>query len=275
MVSLALVTLRWSLFVGRGGPANQCDQPGLFSRRWRVLWSSVVLGQMINILVPLRFGEGARVAVTTRGLDVPVGRVMVGAALERAFDVAAFGTFAALLIVSGWMPAGFRGVVPASATVAVGTFLAGLLFVRLLPTTLAWLRTRLGVLAPAAAWIEKQESAMRDGWTDIMRRHQIAAIALLTAIIPISAAATNLLVFQSFNLQVPAFIAFVLLVVIQIGTAVVSVPGNVGVFHYITVATLTAWDVPQATALAVAIVLHLVSIAPKVFLGAMSAKKYL
>ena len=111
---------------------------------------------------------------------------------------------------------------------------------------------------------------MRDGWTDITHRHQLAAIAALTAVIPVTAAATNLLVLQSFNLPVPGITAFVLLVVLQIGTAVVSVPGNVGVFHYLTVVTLAAWDVPQPTALAVAIVLHLVSLGPKVILGAFS-----
>jgi len=270
LLTLGLVTLRWSRLVGEAPPSGRgAGQP---MARWRVLWDAVVLGQAVNIIVPLRFGEGARLVLTSRGLDVPVGRVMVSLVLERAFDVAAFATIVVTLILSGLMPEPFRGVLPAAATVTVATIGAALLLVRFLPAVLTWSHRHIGVLAPAAGWIEKQESAMREGWTDITRRHQLAAIAALTAVIPVTAAATNLLVLQSFNLPVPAITAFVLLVVLQIGTAVVSVPGNVGVFHYLTVVTLAAWDVPQPTALAVAIVLHLVSLGPKVILGAFAAR---
>ncbi len=286
LLTLCLVTLRWGLLVGgvaatKGPPEGERHNVASgFSRtmttprlaRWRVLWDSVLLGQAVNILVPLRFGESARLVVTSRGLNIPAGRVMVGLALERAFDVAAFATIVAPLLVSGLMPQAFRGLWPAAATVTLATIGAALLLVRFLPAVLAWTRRHVGALAPMATWFETQESAIRDGWTDITRRHQLAAIAVLTALIPITAAATNLLVLQSFNLPVPVITAFVLLVVLQIGTAVVSVPGNVGVFHYLTVVTLAAWDVPQPTALAVAIVLHLVSLGPKVILGAFSAR---
>ncbi len=272
LLTLCLVTFRWGLLVGGEAFASPASRPR--RARWHVLWNSVVLGQAVNILVPLRFGEGARLVVTSRGLGIPVGRVMVGLALERAFDVAAFATIVATLIVSGLMPQAFRGLLPAAATVTLVTIVGALVFVRLLPAILAWLR-RVRVLAPMAAWIATQESAMRDGWVDITGRHQLALTALLTAILPITAAATNLLVLHSFGLPVPAIAAMVLLVVLQIGTAVVSVPGNVGVFHYLTVVTLATWDVPRPTALAVAVVLHLVSLGPKVVLGAFSVRSRL
>jgi uncharacterized membrane protein YbhN (UPF0104 family) len=195
---------------------------------------------------------------------------MVGLALERAFDVAAFATIVLILIVSGWMPDAFHGLLPAAATVTLATMGVALLSVQFLPGVLAWLRRRVGVLAPAAAWMETQESAMRDGWTDVTRRDQLAMTALLTALIPVTAAGTNLLVLRGFGLPVPAITAFVLLVVLQIGTAVVSVPGNIGVFHYLTVVTLAAWGVSRPTAIATAIVLHAVSLGPKVLLGALT-----
>lgn len=260
LLTLALVTVRWGLLVG--------SDPS--PRRWRVLWDSVVFGQAVNIIVPLRFGEGARAAVTCRGLDVPLGRVTVGLALERVLDVAAFATLALVLSLSGLMPGTFAGLLPAAATVTLATMGATLLLVRFLPRILVWLRQHVGMLAPAAAWIEMQESAMRGGWADITRRHQLATTALLTAVIPVASAATNLLVFRGFDLAIPAVAALVLLVVLQIGTAVVSVPGNIGVFHYLTLVTLVAWGVPRPTALATAVVLHAVSLGPKVVLAAFS-----
>ncbi len=274
LLTLCLVTFRWGLFVGGGASVTAGTGPMPLSTRWGVLWDSVVLGQAVNIMVPLRFGEGARLVVTSRGLNIPVGRVMVSLALERAFDIAAFATIVAVLILGGLMPLAFRGVLPAVATLTIATIGAALLFVRFLPAILAWLRT-LSLMTRAAAWIEKQESAMRAGWVDITQRHQLGKIAILTAVIPVTAAATNYLVFLSFDLPVPAVTALVLLVVLQVGTAVVSVPGNVGVFHYLTVVTLAAWDVPQPTAVAVAIVLHIVSLGPKVVLAAFSARSRL
>ncbi len=268
LLTLALVTFRWGLLVGASPSAGIDSRTGRDGVRWRVLWDSVVLGQAVNIIVPLRFGEGARLAVTCRGLDVPVGRVMVGLALERAFDLAAFATIVLLLIVSGWMPVAFRGLLPAAAAATLATTGVVLLAVRFLPAVLSWVRRHVGVLAPAAAWLETQESAMRSGWIDITRRHRLAITALLTALVPVAAAATNLLVFRAFSLPVPAVAAFAVLVVLQFGTALVSVPGNVGVFHYLTVVTLAAWEVPRPDALAAAIVLHAVSVGPKVILGA-------
>jgi glycosyltransferase 2 family protein len=260
LLTLTLVTLRWGLLVDVDATA----------RRWRVLWDSVVIGQAVNVLAPLRFGEGVRVAVTCRGLHAPVGRAMVGLALERAFDVAALATIVLVLILAGWMPAATAGLLHTAATVTVVTLAAVALFVKFLPAVMAWLRRQGIVPAAAAAWARTQEAAMRDGWTGITRRSRLAIIALLTALIPVTAAATNLLVLRGFGVPVPIVAALVLLVVLQIGTAVVSVPGNIGVFHYLVVVTLAAWGVPRPTALATAIVLHAVTLGPRVVLGALS-----
>ena len=261
LLTLALVTLRWALLVGTGRS----------SRALRVLWESVVLGQAVNILVPLRFGEGTRLALTCHGLDAPVGRVMVALALERAFDVAAFAAIVLLLILAGWMPDAFAGPLQSAGTVTLVTIVAVGLIIVFLPRILAWLREHVASLAPAAAWIETQETAIRGGWADVTQRPRLAVTVLLTALIPITAAATNLLVLRGFNLPVPAITALVLLVILQLGTAVVSVPGNIGVFHYLTVVTLGSWGVAAPTAFAVAIVLHIVSLGPKIVLGAFAA----
>jgi hypothetical protein len=63
--------------------------------------------------------------------------------------------------------------------------------------------------------------------------------------------------------------ALVLLVALQLGTALISVPGNLGVFHAITVLVLTRFDVDQTSAVAYAIVLYAVAIIPKIVLGAL------
>ena len=62
--------------------------------------------------------------------------------------------------------------------------------------------------------------------------------------------------------------AFFLLVVLQLGIAVPSSPGRVGVFHYLSVQALAVFAVGGATAVSFAIILHLISIILPAVLGA-------
>lgn len=48
----------------------------------------------------------------------------------------------------------------------------------------------------------------------------------------------------------------------------VSVPGNLGIFHFVAVLTLGAYSVDHDAALAYAIVLYIVALVPKILAGA-------
>jgi uncharacterized protein (TIRG00374 family) len=260
LVTLALVTVRWALLLdARGSP-----------RSWRALWHAVVVGQAVNIVFPLRFGEGARLAFTSRELGLPAGRVMVGLALERTFDVAMFAAAVLLLIVAGWIPGTGVGFMRRLAILAITSMVAVACVVWLLPAAAIAIRRRFGLESPIGRWIEAQVVSIRTGWAVARRPRLLVATGLLTAMIAAAAAATNLLIFRAFDLQLPLLAPLALLVVLQLGTAVVSVPGNVGVFHYLTVVTLGALHVPRSTALAAAVVLHAVSLGPKVALGTLT-----
>jgi uncharacterized protein (TIRG00374 family) len=259
LLTLALVTTRWRLLLGSGRAPV------------RLLWDAVVIGQAANILLPLRFGEGARIAVTASKLNRSAGGVTVAVAVERALDVAAFGATVLLLVAAGRMPQAFERAAPALMIVGLGTVGAVLAAVRLMPALLGWLRSRLDKDSRMARWLARQEGGAGSAWADIARGRRLLFLVALTALILLSSASTNFLIFRAFNLDVPPVAALVLLAVLQVGTAVVSVPGNIGVFHYLTVMTLATWQVPAPHALAAAIVLHVVSLGPKVLLGAAAA----
>jgi uncharacterized protein (TIRG00374 family) len=260
-LTLGLVTIRWGLLVS-GEPSTR--------PRWRPLWDAVVVGQAVNIVVPLRFGEGARVAITCRELDLPVAQVLMSVAVERAIDMLAFGTAAFVLVSTGWMPQTIMTRAPGIAAVVIA-FVAAFaiakgMWPRLLTTERRWLGSRWGL----DRWIVAQATNLQRGWSGVTRGPQLTKIILLSAAVFLSSATTNMLVLRAFDLPIPIMAAFVLLLAIQVGTAVVSVPGNLGVFHYITVVTLALWHVPRPEALAVAVVLHAVSLGPKVALGAVA-----
>jgi len=242
-------------------------------RVWRRVWDAVIVGQAVNIVVPLRFGEGARVAFTCRELGLPAGRVIVGIAIERMFDVSIFALTALLVMFSGvtsLLPslganATSRAVVLAFSTVGA---IGGLVW--LVPAGARWVGRRFSLESRIGRWIEAQQAAIHTGWSTGTRPRLFLATVPLTLLMTMGAVSTNMLVFRAFDLQVPLVTGLALLVILQIGTTVVSVPGNVGVFHYLTVLTLGALHVSRSDALAVAVVLHAVSIGPKVLLGAVA-----
>lgn len=70
------------------------------------------------------------------------------------------------------------------------------------------------------------------------------------------AAAYYYLVLQAFDLGVSVSGVLLLTCITSIGMAIPSAPGNLGVFHYLTVLTLAFYGIPKEEALGVAVVLH-------------------
>jgi uncharacterized protein (TIRG00374 family) len=81
-------------------------------------------------------------------------------------------------------------------------------------------------------------------------------------------AVINFLVIQAVGLSLPGLASLALLFVLQIGVRVPSSPGNVGVFDYLGVVTLALFGVERSTALAVTLLLHLVTYIPPSLVGA-------
>ena len=73
--------------------------------------------------------------------------------------------------------------------------------------------------------------------------------------------------FRALGLDLPVVAALLVLAVVQLGTAVPSTPGKVGVFQYLSVLALGPFGVGQGVALSYGILLHLVSYAPPIVLG--------
>jgi len=71
------------------------------------------------------------------------------------------------------------------------------------------------------------------------------------------------------GLDLPGIAALVVLAIVQLGTAVPSTPGKVGVFQYLSVLALMPFGVGRDLALTFGILLHVVWYLPPVVLGSM------
>lgn len=236
---------------------------------WGAIFSALLIGQMLNIVLPLRTGEIGRAYALATARGIAVTKVLSTIAIERLSDLAASGTVALLLIGAGAAPEWL--VAPGRALVAGGMLALGAAIVLTVAAArIAAIATRLaGVVAPRVrprleAWLQPAVQGLEG-----LRNVRVAlSIWLLAMAVTALAASTNYFLFLAFGLPLPATAALVLLVALQVGTTLISVPGNLGVFHAITVLVLTRFHADHPTAVAYAIVLYAIAIIPKIALGA-------
>ena len=257
--TVAAVGRRWQLLVQRGEPLRHASR----------FISAVVVGQMLNVLLPIRLGEVVRAYSISRAEQRPVARIFATLVLERLADVLLLGVSAIALLVLLSLPSWARtsGLVTlAVSVVAFGSVLVlvqwGSLALSLLDRPNRFLSDRFRLLLLRNGHMALDELRAFGDWR---ASAQVWGLSLLIVLL---AVATNYVLFYAFDLRLSAAVALMLFVVLQIGTAPASTPGNVGVFHYLVVLVLMAFGVDRGVAVAYAVVLHAVAYGPKIIAGA-------
>lgn len=265
VAALASVATTLATLVGRW---RLLFHPDRHRFSWTALTAGIMIGQMLNILLPLRMGEIARAYLVSRTEGLPVSRVLTTIGVEKLADLVSMGLTAGALLVLFTTPAWLHA--PGRAILVTG--LVALVMAALLATR-AETVFRHGLDAVGLVsrrWQERLGRAIGPGMIGLssLRDWRVAlAVWLLSVLTLIQAAGTNYLLFRAFDLQVPAAAAFVLLLALQVGNSLVSVPGNLGVFHYVTVLVLSAYSVDRSLAAGYALVLYVVALGPKIALG--------
>jgi hypothetical protein len=122
-----------------------------------------------------------------------------------------------------------------------------------------------------AAWQDRLERAFRQalGSLSVLRnlrvnlRLQAWSLAILA-----NSVLTNYAIFLALDMGLSLAAALFLLAVLQVGVAVPSAPGKLGVFHYLCVLALGVFGVAKESAIAYAVLLHVVVFVPPSLLGA-------
>ncbi len=257
-LALASSVLRWRILF----------YPDQHKRGWQNLTCALVVGQAVNIALPLRLGEVARVYMFASAERVAAARIVATLAVERLADLVMLGVATLLLLVSVSMPGWVRAPGQALLAVAAAALAAVLVLGLDAERALTWTR-RAGRLLPARLHdrVERHIEEGAAGVGSLRNGKAAAALWAFSMLTMLLAASTNYLLFVAFGLGLPAIAALFLLVVLQIGNAAVSVPGNLGVFHYLTVLALGVYGIDRERALAYAIVLYAVALLPKIALG--------
>lgn len=258
LLGLVLKILRWYYLL------KNFDVTVPFRRLAEAFFS----GQAVNILLPVRGGEVARVGIILSEAPDTLVQVAVTIGLEKIIDLIflsflATSVFAYLPVESGtWVQ---RVLFPISGVATIGLMLAIFFAPKLWeiiehkiprkndPLVDRFIRM-VGKLVKGSLWL-------RD-------LRKIFSAIMFTIIIWIVMWVTNLALFQSFNLPINPLAGGLVLVFGYIKVLPVGMPGNLGTSYFLTELALKTFNVNLEIAAAYAIVLHaLVTLPPLIFSG--------
>lgn len=248
---------RWVLFFNQRRPS--------FQRSFRIQ----TIGIFINSIAPARLGDLLRSYLmgdqAGHSKVYVLGTIVVEKVFDMFFLVISMVVLLPQVVFPNWVSR------PSEAT-------AGLLLVLILACGwIVWKKEkfirfleRASVIFPPRirAWTLRQLKNLVESLECVRNPRQLLAILAWSAVIWGLGFGTNLLVFWALNLSISPFAAVFLLVVLQVGVAVPSSPGRIGVFHYLTILALSVFLVPKEAALGGGIVLHLIVYVPLFLLGA-------
>jgi glycosyltransferase 2 family protein len=256
----------------------------IFAVRWHVLlpkppdvpvrffFCYLMIGYMMNAIVPLRLGDLVRAYLLGRRHGVAVSTTLSTVVVERIFDVVAIVVIGLLVSTVLDLPPLVKVGLRTFAFVGVTgmSLLYGLSFWGQWTKRLAWLDADAG----RVRWLRgtllrldyfcKALTVLHDG------KRLVTTSALTLA--GWSLLSASLTMFPlSFGLKVPYLAGSLIMVATSLGASIPSAPGSTGVFHVLTVLALSVWRVPTEAAVAVGVLAHGVTITLHIVLGVLCA----
>jgi uncharacterized protein (TIRG00374 family) len=243
----------------------------------RTMFPIVAIGYMGNNIYPARAGEVLRAVVLKRREGVPISASLATIIVERVYDGVVMLAFVFVNLpelAKLTRASGFVGDIRSLALVGTGIFVGALavfLLAAMFPerseAVLRWgverfvpARFREKVLGMAGKFLGGLES---------LRSPREALMVFLTSVVIwLLETGKYWFVMHAFPFQVSFFTLMLMNGIVNLATTIPSAPGYVGTFDAPGIAVLSAYAVPQATAAAYTLVLHVALWVPITALGA-------
>lgn len=243
LLVVALRVWRWSVIMG-GTP-------------FVPTWHATTIGYFFNSVLPLRIGEIARVYVIARTTPLTMARTLSSVVVERLLDLASVVLLFAWFAQRIPMREAFtRAATAGSVIVIVGVALGALVVVqgaavdRLLRPRL---ERRFGTERTAS--ILGKLTQIREGIATIGSPRRLAVTLALTVLVWVGTILVAYLCLRAFLPEGTYDEAGLTLVVANLGGALPSAPGGLGIVQsFATSALVVPFSVPESTALAFVLV---------------------
>ncbi|MFQ5576480.1 MAG: lysylphosphatidylglycerol synthase transmembrane domain-containing protein [Anaerolineae bacterium] len=242
--------------------------------RARHLFGALLIGQVVNGMVPARAGDMARAYIIGRTTGISKMRALGTVALEKLWDIFMLLLFTALLWwrfpLPDWLLGPAKGL---AALTGLGVAALGVVLWQQ-ARALRW-ATRFSrwLPHPLQDRLLRYSRNLLAGFKGLQSMRQIGLAGFWSLLTWGLGGLTNYLLFRAFDVPLSFFPAFLLLVVLQAGIVVPAMPGRIGVFEGICVVVLALFNVPYPVAFSYGLVLHLVVFLPPIVPAAALAWK--
>lgn len=233
-------------------------------RQWQ-MFGITLISQLLNIVVPWRIGELARIYLAGEIEKRSKTQTLATIGVEKIFDtemlvLILFG-IPFFMTLPNWLEGPREGLIGLTIALFVAAFALLLLRGPLLRTLGRVRLPRMGQSLDAHAQMALLSLDVFKRW-DVFLGLQLQSVVIWSI-----GALINYFILLALDLPLPAVSAFLLLAVLQVGGLVPSSPGKVGVFQYLCILTLSLFEIGKSVGLTYGILLYLVAYGPPVLLG--------
>ena len=237
--------------------------------RFRALFDTLLLGQAANYISPARVGDLLRAYLFGEMTGASKTQTLATIALEKLWDLVMLLLLTAALSwvfpLPPWLLVSVRGL-----------FLVTLLGISMLALVLWRSDTALDWLAQISeAYFPSLKHRLLTlvqnglaGFAGLQSSSLVLAILSWSLLVWLVGGVLNYVTFRAMDLSLSLTPAFLLLVVLQIGVALPSLPGRIGVFQGICVLVLGLFGVSYDLAFSYGIILHLIVFVPPIVVAA-------
>jgi uncharacterized protein (TIRG00374 family) len=244
----------------------------IFTRTWRWkvllyrfdthtfgLMTALLIGQAVNLVLPLRSGDVMRV-IWFREIYGSSGTEALGTvAIEKVWDVLALLLCGILMIF----------IMPLPATYVQTVWTTSILLIIGVVILITVIRWRQKIVDIIVKWTQNLSPRIRiivlprieeflRGIEVIKQSRVSTQVFFITLAVWLFYIITNWTIMAAFGVY--SFSAAILLMAtLMSGNMIVPIPGRLGVFEAVVIGTLSLYDVPRDTSLAIGLVLHMVS----------------
>lgn len=239
--------------------------------RARKFISVAFIGELVNSLLPARVGSLVRIYLIGQ-IERVSGAFALGTIVaEKAADGIMLAVLCLLLVPLIALPAWVWRTGVLSAGV-LSLIVVGLTVLAPVRRFILGIVERLAATVPFVARWRVSHAVMSglDGLRALLSREATLQIWGWSAIMWGLGGLINLVVLSAVGLSAGPVVAFALLVILQVGTKVPSLPAGIGVFEYLCVFALSLFGIDGDRALVFGVLLHFVVVVPPSVIGAIA-----
>ena len=229
--------------------------------RFRNTLNSTLLAIVGNVLLPLRFGDGARAWYLSKTEKMGLSSSLSALMLDRVADFFFFFVLMALTATLYQLPPSLEKAAVLAAALFVGAIA--------LTVAVAGIGHRIGSRSEGRirSKIALEVKHFMAGLSVMSNAGLMFPIGFCSVVSWLLRGGMIWVMFRAFSLDLPFIATPITLIILNFGIAVVSTPANLGGFELATVGALRLFGVEIEVALSYALALHVIEVAPMVGAG--------